>query len=228
MPVVSENIVKEYKRRGNSFAALDNVSVTVKEGRIIAIVGASGSGKSTLLNVLSGMIKPEKGSVSIDGSEVFKQGLKKRDRLRAEKIGIVPQTQSLIPGLTAYENILLQNCFYPKERTGNEENLTELISALGLEELMDVYPKNLSGGEMKRVSIVRALSGDHKYIFADEPTGELDTENTLKVMEIFREKARCGKGILIVTHDKLVADLADSVYEMKNGSLRNTYVRGTQ
>lgn len=223
MPVVSENIVKEYKRRGNSFAALDDVSVTVEEGRITAIVGASGSGKSTLLNVLSGMIKPEKGSVSIDGKEIFEQDLKKRDRLRAEKIGIIPQTQSLISGLTAYENILLQNYFYPKERTGDGESLTGLISALGLEELMDVYPKNLSGGEMKRVSIARALSGDHKYIFADEPTGELDTENSMKVMEIFREKAKAGKGILIVTHDRLVADLADCVYEMKNGSLSKTY-----
>ena len=223
MPVVSENIVKEYKRRGNSFAALDDVSVTVEECRITAIVGASGSGKSTLLNVLSGMIKPEKGSVSIDGKEIFEQDLKKRDRLRAEKIGIIPQTQSLISGLTAYENILLQNYFYPKERTGDGESLTGLISALGLEELMDVYPKNLSGGEMKRVSIARALSGDHKYIFADEPTGELDTENSMKVMEIFREKAKAGKGILIVTHDRLVADLADCVYEMKNGSLSKTY-----
>lgn len=223
MPVVSENIVKEYKRRGNSFAALDNVSVTVEEGRITAIVGASGSGKSTLLNVLCGMIKPEKGSVSIDGNEIFLQDLKKRDKLRAEKIGIVPQTQSLISGLTAYENILLQNCFYPGEKTGNGESLTGLISALGIEDLMDVYPKNLSGGEMKRVSIARALSGDHKYIFADEPTGELDTENSLKVIEIFREKAKAGKGILIVTHDKPVADLADFVYEMKNGSLSKTY-----
>ena len=117
----------------------------------------------------------------------------------------------------------MQNYFYPKERTGDGESLTGLISALGLEELMDVYPKNLSGGEMKRVSIERALSGDHKYIFADEPTGELDTENSMKVMEIFREKAKAGKGILIVTHDRLVADLADCVYEMKNGSLSKTY-----
>ena len=111
MPVVSENVVKEYKRRGTSFTAVDDVSFTVEEGKITAIMGRSGSGKSTLLNILSGMIKPERGLVTIDGKNIFDESVRSRDRLRAEKIGIVPQTHSLVSGLTSYENILLQKSF---------------------------------------------------------------------------------------------------------------------
>jgi len=219
MSVVSNNIVKEYKRRGASFTALDDVDIEVKEGKITAIMGRSGSGKSTLLNVLAGMIKPESGAVTIDGMNIFEKDLRSRDKLRAEKIGIVPQSHSLISGLTAYENIILQKSFSEHDRQSGEGTLAEIVTFLGLDELMDVYPGSLSGGEMKRVSIARALFGNLKYLFADEPTGELDEENSKKVMELLRSQAEKGKGILIVTHDKMAADMADVVYTMKNGRL---------
>ena len=220
MPVVSENVVKEYKRRGASFTAVDDVSFTVEEGKITAIMGRSGSGKSTLLNILSGMIKPERGLVTIDGKNIFDESVRSRDRLRAEKIGIVPQTHSLVSGLTSYENILLQKSFALEKKESPEDSFSEIVGALDLKDLLDAYPGNLSGGEMKRVSIARALFGNLKYLFADEPTGELDKDNSKKVMELFRTEADRGKGILIVTHDKLAADMADIVYTMENGKLR--------
>lgn len=220
MPVVSENVVKEYKRRGTSFTAVDDVSFTVEEGKITAIMGRSGSGKSTLLNILSGMIKPERGQVTIDGKNIFDESVRSRDRLRAEKIGIVPQTHSLVSGLTSYENILLQKSFASEKKESSEDSFSEIVGALDLKDLLDAYPGNLSGGEMKRVSIARALFGNLKYLFADEPTGELDKDNSKKVMDLFRAEADKGKGILIVTHDKLAADMADIVYTMENGKLR--------
>ena len=214
MSIIAENIIKAYKRRGTSFNAVDSVSITIPKGKITAIMGHSGSGKSTLLNILAGMIKPENGRVLIDGTDLFLEKNKNIDRLRAGKIGIVPQAQSLIGGLTAYDNIKLQLGF-----SKGKKDFGEIVSLLGIEELMGVYPNNLSGGEMKRVAIARALSGDADYIFADEPTGELDSANARNVMEIFRKEADKGKGILIVTHDREAAEMADIIYNMDLGKL---------
>ena len=214
MSIIAENIIKTYKRRGKSFNAVDSVSITIPKGKITAIMGHSGSGKSTLLNILAGMIKPEKGNVLIDGTDLFQEKSKTRDKLRAGKIGIVPQSQSLIGGLTAYDNIKLQSGF-----SKAENDFSEIVSLLGIDDLMSAYPNNLSGGEMKRVAIARALSGNAEYIFADEPTGELDSANSKSVMEIFRKEAEKGKGILIVTHDRDAAEMADIIYHMDLGKL---------
>jgi ABC-type lipoprotein export system ATPase subunit len=217
MSIESANITKEYERRGRKFLAVDDVSISIPKGRITVVNGNSGSGKSTLLNILAGMIVPEKGNVSVDGTDLSGLKNRERDKLRGEKIGIVPQVQSLIGGLTVRENIELQRGFSGKK--GDGESLSEYIKDLGIEDLLDVFPTSLSGGEMKRAAVVRAISGDHEYIFADEPTGELDPENASRIMDAFRKQADEGKGILLITHDSLVESRADILYRMENGHL---------
>ena len=220
MSIVAENIVKEYKRRGKPFIAVDNASFTVPKGRIVAVTGRSGSGKSTLLNILAGMIEPEKGSVNVDDINIFGVKASKRDKLRAGKIGIIPQNQSLISGLTIYDNIRLQSIFLSQRPFLPNSSFSGMVSALGIDDLLSMYPANLSGGEMKRVAIARTLTGNFDYIFADEPTGELDKLNSEKVMALFRKEASAGKGVLVITHDDLVSQSADIIYTMEDGRLK--------
>ena len=217
MSIESVNITKEYVRRGKTFRAVDDASISIPKGKITVVTGNSGSGKSTLLNILAGMIVPENGTVRIDDVELPCLKNRERDKIRGEKIGIVPQVQSLIGGLTVRENIKLQQSFSGGE--ADEERLAFYIKDLGIEDLMDVFPSSLSGGEMKRAAVVRAISGDHDYIFADEPTGELDPENASRIMDAFRKQADEGKGILLITHDSHVEERADILYRMENGHL---------
>jgi ABC-type lipoprotein export system ATPase subunit len=218
MSIESVNITKEYVRRGKTFRAVDDVSISVPKGKITVVTGNSGSGKSTLLNILAGMIVPEGGTVRIDDTELLSLKNRERDKFRGKKIGIVPQVQSLIGGLTVRENIELQKGFSGSSGN-NEEKLAGYVKDLGIEDLLDVFPSSLSGGEMKRAAVVRAISGDHEYIFADEPTGELDPENASRIMDAFRKQADEGRGILLITHDSLVEERADILYRMEKGRL---------
>lgn len=219
MSIESVNITKEYVRRGKTFRAVDEVSISVPKGKITVVTGNSGSGKSTLLNILAGMIVPEGGTVRIDDTDLLSLKSRERDKLRGKKIGIVPQVQSLIGGLTIRENIELQKGFSGSSGNADEEKLSGYIKDLGIEDLLDVFPSLLSGGEMKRAAVVRAISGDHEYIFADEPTGELDPENASRIMDAFRKQADEGRGILLITHDSLVEERADILYRMEKGHL---------
>ena len=219
MSIESVNITKEYVRRGKTFRAVDEVSISVPKGKITVVTGNSGSGKSTLLNILAGMIVPEGGTVRIDDTDLLSLKSRERDKLRGKKIGIVPQVQSLIGGLTIRENIELQKGFSGSSGNADEEKLSGYIKDLGIEDLLDVFPSSLSGGEMKRAAVVRAISGDHEYIFADEPTGELDPENASRIMGAFRKQADEGRGILLITHDSLVEERADILYRMEKGHL---------
>ncbi|MBQ3795088.1 MAG: ATP-binding cassette domain-containing protein [Butyrivibrio sp.] len=219
MAIVASSVVKEYKRREKKFRAVDDVSIEVPKGKITVVMGHSGSGKSTLIGILSGMIRPEAGVVSIDGKDIQDKSNRQRDKIRAATIGMIPQSQSLIGGLTVYENIKLQSAFSKAGTDSDGKALDDMIGDLGLSEVRNMLPHRLSGGEMKRAAIARALSGNHDYIFADEPTGELDSENSDRVVNAFRKKADEGKGILIITHDSLVAEKADILYHMENGTL---------
>ena len=219
MSIESVNITKEYVRRGKTFRAVDEVSISVPKGKITVVTGNSGSGKSTLLNILAGMTVPEGGTVRIDDTELLSLKSRERDKLRGKKIGIVPQVQSLIGGLTVRENIDLQKCFSGIAGNDGEEKLADYIKDLEIEDLLDVFPSSLSGGEMKRAAVVRAISGGHEYIFADEPTGELDPENASRIMDAFRKQADEGRGILLITHDSLVEERADILYRMEKGHL---------
>ncbi len=222
MSIESSELVKEYVRRGNRFFAVDRVSLSIPQGEVTAVMGHSGSGKSTLAGILSGMIAPDAGEVTIDGVNLFASGSKTIRKLRAGRIGVIPQSQSLIGGLTVAENIKLRMGLADSARGTRQKSdgiPEDLIRALGLEEILHVLPHKLSGGEMKRVAIARALAADPEYIIADEPTGELDEENAKRVVQLFRKEAERGKGILLITHDKSVGDSADRIFRMTGGKL---------
>lgn len=195
-----KNLTKEFKRNGKTFAALKNVNLTAASGKLISIVGCSGSGKSTLLSVIAGLLNPTEGEVILDGQSIG--GLTDREisHIRSTKLGYVPQGQSLLANLTVLDNICLPHIFTQKKESVQDKAL-ELLKKLGIDGLADSYPASLSGGERRRAVIARALINAPKLILADEPTGDLDRENTKEVIEIFRAIAKEGTTVLMVTHE---------------------------
>lgn len=234
-------VTREFMRRKHRFSAVNNVSFSLNSGDFVAIVGKSGNGKSTLLNLIAGLLKPTHGSVTVLGKEIsapeFSDG--EVSRLRAQNIGFVTQSQTLLPNLTVYDNILLpvqiaksggqksdgQKSSDQKSKSTDVEDYysnraLDFCKRLHIEDLLWCYPKELSGGEMRRVMIVRALINNPKLLLLDEPTGDLDPEHTLIVVEMLREAANLGAAVLMVTHDSEAARSADCTYTMDAGSLR--------
>lgn len=233
-------VTREFMRRKHRFSAVNNVSFSLNSGDFVAIVGKSGNGKSTLLNLIAGLLKPTHGSVTVLGKEIsapeFSDG--EVSRLRAQNIGFVTQSQTLLPNLTVYDNILLpvqiaksggqkssdQKSSDQKSKSTDVEDYysnhaLDFCKRLHIEDLLWCYPKELSGGEMRRVMIVRALINNPKLLLLDEPTGDLDPEHTLIVVEMLREAANRGAAVLMVTHDSEAARSADCAYTMDAGSL---------
>ena len=233
-------VTREFSRRNHRFSAVNNVSFSLNSGDFVAIVGKSGNGKSTLLNLIAGLLKPTYGSVTVLGNKISAPELSDGEvsRLRAQNIGFVTQSQTLLPNLTVYDNILLPvQIAKSSEVKSSEVKSSEVKSSkdvqdyysnraldfckrLHIEDLLWCYPKELSGGEMRRVMIVRALINNPKLLLLDEPTGDLDPEHTLIVVEMLREAATRGAAVLMVTHDSEAARSADCTYTMDAGSLR--------
>lgn len=198
---------------------LEPLDLTVSEGKVTLISGRSGSGKTTLLSVISGLQRPEDGDVFYGDLDIYKMTDSEGALYRNRETGFVPQGQSALYNLTVKENILLPS----KIAGGSEDKSTyadELISRLGLEDLKDAYPDKMSGGEIRRMAIARALINRPAYIFADEPTGDLDDTNTQKVFELFRGIAREGAAVVIVSHESEAKDYADELYVMESGKIR--------
>ena len=214
----SEKLVKEYERRGKTFRAVDDVDVQINKGEFIIITGESGSGKTTLLNLLLGLTKPESGTVLFDGEDISTFDDKRLSEIRNEKIKYIPQGDSLLTSLTVRENILFPYVIGGKEEP-TKERLIELAEKLGITDLLDVYPSELSGGEMRRVTIARAVINKPAVIIADEPTGNLDRDNTSKVMEIFKDISGEGTAVVVVTHQRETLDYASKVLNMSHGRL---------
>jgi len=196
--------------------ALDNFSLTVDAGEWIAIMGPSGSGKSTLVNLIGCLDHPTTGEIWLDGENVANLSAKQLNRIRAEKIGFVFQQFHLIPYLTALENVLLAQ--YVHSMTDRQEAL-EALERVGLKGRAEHLPSQLSGGEQQRVSIARALINDPKIVLADEPTGNLDAVNEEIVLRLLRELHQQGRTIVMVTHDPVVARLADRRIELHHGKI---------
>ena len=196
--------------------ALDNFSLTVDGGEWIAIMGPSGSGKSTLVNLIGCLDRPSTGEIWLDGENVAKLSAKQLNRVRAEKIGFVFQQFHLLPYLTALENVLLAQ--YVHSMTDRREAL-EALERVGLRDRAGHLPSQLSGGEQQRVSIARALINDPKIVLADEPTGNLDAVNEEIVLRLLRELHQQGRTIVMVTHDPVVARLADRRVELHHGKI---------
>ena len=210
------NLNKKYFTVDGEIIALDNVSLQVDRGEYIAIVGKSGSGKTTLLNMIGGLDIPDSGSIFFDGTDVVKLSNKKAAVLRRQKIGVIYQFYNLIPELNIVENITL-----PTELDGGEidkEWLAEILKIVGLNGREQAYPNTLSGGQQQRVAIARALFNKPLLILADEPTGNLDGENSAEVLRLLKTMNEEHKiTVLIVTHSEAVAREAKRVITISNG-----------
>ena len=215
----ARKLVKEYKRRGVSFRAVDDIDFSIDTGDFVMIEGESGSGKTTFLNLLTGLTEPTSGDVLISGKPLKDIGDKELSKIRNQKIKYIPQGESLLSALTVRENILFPYTIGGLEKP-SPERLLEVSDKLGITDLLDEYPSELSGGEMRRATIARAVINKPSLIIADEPTGSLDSENTFKVMEIFKTIASEGTAVIVVTHQKETLGYASKVYGMEQGSLK--------
>lgn len=195
-----KNLTKTFDRQNKHFDAVHDVNFSMESGDFCALTGPSGCGKSTFFHLLCGITKADSGEVLFDQKDICKLNAKELAAVRAEKISYVLQGDSLLPNFSVLENICLPHQL-SCGRTDLEEKAMELLKQFGLEAMANDYPSNLSGGERRRVAIARAFVHDPKLVIADEPTSDLDEENTAMIIDFFQKQAHEGKAILISTHD---------------------------
>lgn len=195
----------------NKDLALENINLEINKGEFICLIGESGSGKSTLLSLLSTLLKPTSGEIFFENTNY--KDIKDIDNFRKTNVGFIFQFHYLINYLTVKENIKLAN-----EKATNDE-IYNLLKILKIENLLDKYPNEISGGQKQRVAIARALINKPKVIIADEPTGNLDSKNSLNVFEILKNLSEEGTTIIVATHDKELAKFANKIYEVKDGKI---------
>ncbi len=211
------HVEKIYGEKENQVKALKDISIQVKKGEFIAIVGTSGSGKSTLLNLIGGLDTPTKGQVLVNGKEINSLTRKELTIFRRRNIGFVFQNYSLMPVLNVYDNVALPVTFDKGKHT-NRKYIKELLEELGIWDKQKKYPSELSGGQQQRVAIARALVNKPAILLADEPTGNLDSGTTIEVIGLL--KASCHKynqTILMVTHNEAIAQLCDRIIHIEDG-----------
>jgi len=216
----ARNLVKTFGEGSSQVRALRGCNISLKAGEITAVVGASGSGKSTLLHLLCGLDEPSGGSIEIEGRHLDDVGPRERARLRAEDIGIVLQRDNLIPSLSLRENVAAPMMLSTKSRNAALERAREMLAVVGLSHRAHRWPAEVSGGEAQRAAVARACAGSPRLIFADEPTGSLDSDAGATVLELFQALARdCDAATLLVTHDPSAAEVADRRLRMSDGHL---------
>lgn len=221
--IKAEELHKSFKTLKNvKLNVLKGISINIEKEKISVIVGASGAGKSTLLHLLSGLDKPDSGNVYFDDKDIFKYNDEKLSKFRNENIGFIFQFHHLLPEFTAIENVAIPLMINGLKSSKSLERSKELLSSVGLTERLDHKPAELSGGEQQRVAVARALANNPKIIFADEPTGNLDSENSAAIHKIlFDLRDRLKITFIIVTHNPELVELADTVFEMKDGLLKS-------
>ncbi len=218
MLIKAKGLSKIYGSGENQVVALDKADLTIAPGDFISIIGPSGSGKSTLLHLLSGLDHPTSGSLTYDGQEIYTLPDKELSAFRRRQMGFIFQQFNLLPVLTARENILMPLLLDKKQP--DEGYLNQLAELLGLRERLDHLPHELSGGQQQRVAIARALIARPEVIFADEPTGNLDSKSGGEVMELLKGiRERMGKTLVIITHDNRIAAAADRQLTIMDGVL---------
>lgn len=211
-----KDVVRTYGEGEALQYAVNHVNFTIEEGEFVVILGQSGAGKSTVLNMLGGMDQPTEGQVIIDGETVSEMNDKQLSDFRADKIGFIFQFYNLLPSLTAYENVALTRSIVK-----DAEDPGKMLEAVGLADHKNKFPAQLSGGEQQRVSIARALSKKPRIILGDEPTGALDSETGVIVLQLLQKRSRENQDtVILVTHNADIAKCADKVIRMKNGKIR--------
>ena len=217
----AQGIRKEFIRQGkgtNRLVAVQDTDLTLGAGELTVLMGRSGSGKSTLLNMLAGLLAPTAGRILLDGEDLYAMEDRALSRLRNARIGVIPQGQTALHSLTVLENVLLPVRMYDPKADAAPEALA-LLESLGIAELQQDKPAALSGGELRRMAIARAVIRRPQIILADEPTGDLDDENTAIVFDFLRESARNGAAVLVVTHEGDAVQYADRIFRMNAGVL---------
>ncbi len=213
-----ENLCKTYGKGENQVKALDHVSFTVEKGEFVAIIGPSGSGKSTLLHILGGVDKPTSGKVFMDGCDVYAQNDEQLAIFRRRQVGLIYQFYNLIPVLTVTENITLPVLM--DGRKVNEKRLRELIEVLALTGRENHLPNELSGGQQQRVSIGRALMNAPAVVLADEPTGNLDSQNRQEIIELLKtSNQKYRQTLIMITHDESIALQANRILSIEDGRI---------
>ena len=221
MKIRAEKVSKEYLRKtrtGNVFYAVEKADLELEPGKLTVLTGRSGSGKSTLLNMMAGLLQPTEGQVFLGDTDLYRLDDKALSKLRSKEIGVIPQGQTALYALTVLENVLLSWTLYP-DGADHEAEAMELLEKVGIGHLASSMASELSGGEMRRMAIARAMIRKPSVILADEPTGDLDDENTQEVLKLLKETAGQGTAVLLVTHEKEAERYADILMKMDSGRL---------
>lgn len=218
--MIVTDVSKTYASHDGKVNALVSADVRIEDGEFVLIVGRSGSGKSTLLSILGGLTRPTKGRVELDGQDLWSMSDAELSQIRSRKIGFVFQFPGLLPTLNALENVMVPVMFMDKKgREEAVERAKALLNSVGLSDKHGSYPNQLSGGELKRAAIARALMNGPSIILADEPTGDLDVKTEIEIMRMLQEINRQGRTVVMVTHNPDLSSFATRVLRMEKGRI---------
>ncbi|WP_304159789.1 ABC transporter ATP-binding protein [Fusobacterium ulcerans] len=216
--IKTENLSKSFKRGSNTLFAVKNVNFTLEEGDFVNIIGRSGSGKSTFLNLLSGLLKPTEGKIFAKGKDMSDFSDREISKYRNETIGFVPQSLGTLPNLNVLENVSLPYYLFKRDDSAYEK-AAMLLDEMGILHLKDDFPKNLSGGELKRVLIARSMINSPELLILDEPTSDLDKNTTMEIMDLLKKINSKGTALIIVTHELDILKYGNTLCQMEDGSL---------
>ena len=219
MPLLkAEHISKSYNKTGDEIKVLKNLDITVSKGEILVLLGPSGSGKSTLLNILGTLDRDFSGNLIIDDNSIINST--DMAKIRRDKLGFVFQFHHLLPEFTIYENLLIPRMIAGNSKDNSSEDITKMLELIGLKDRIGHYPNEISGGERQRVAVMRALVNKPILVLADEPTGNLDRENSQILLKLMVDlKAKFQQSFLIATHDQSILEIADRVLHLKDGKM---------
>lgn len=216
-----KSLSKVYQMGSSELHALKAINLSIEHGEFIAIMGTSGSGKSTLMNVLGCLDRPTYGNYYLEGIDIKEKTEDELSFIRNQKIGFVFQSFNLISRTSALKNVELPMIYAKKDATSRTRRAAELLIRVGLGDRLDHVPNELSGGQRQRVAIARALANEPPIILADEPTGNLDSKSSIEIMELFTELNKEGKTVIIVTHEREIAEFTDRIVTFRDGNIIN-------